>query len=88
MDISAFLRRPRASSRVDAHNAGTTEDSAAYTDAAYWQDEEDEELLNSVTEVANRMLQEGGDADFSPERPVVQAGHVLRGYDMEWRNIL
>lgn len=88
IDISEFLRRPRAATRGDAHIGGTSEDSAASTDAAYWQDEEDDELLNSVTEVANRMLQDNGDGDFTPERPVVHKGHVVRGYDMEWRNIL
>jgi hypothetical protein len=88
MDISEFLRRPRAHSRVDAYIGETDETSAANADAAYWQDEEDDALLNSVTEVAHRMLQEDGDGDATYGRPVVPTGHVVRGYDMEWRNIL
>jgi len=60
----------------------------AYEDSDFAFDDEDEELLNSVTEVANSMLLGyKGDSEgiLGIER---SQGLILRGFDMEWRNIL
>lgn len=53
------------------------------------EDSDDEALLSSVTEVANRMLLEAGeDGMGAGKAAVVTRGHTLRAHDMEWRNIL
>jgi hypothetical protein len=62
-------------------------------DAYSWQhdiaqDEDDDALLSSVTEVANTMLMQSGQGTSSLGGSVLNAGHILRGIDMEWRNIL
>ena len=67
--------------------AAVVENEGENSDFLY--DQEDEDLLNSVTEVANSMLMgytnvhEGGVS--GNEKSV---GLILRGFDMEWRNIM
>jgi hypothetical protein len=75
----------------DPNPSGETADSHA--DAYSWQhdlaqDEDDDALLSSVTEVANTMLIQSGQGTSSFGGSVLNAGHILRGIDMEWRNIL
>jgi hypothetical protein len=97
MDITGFLRRPRAraASHHSTHSAPehgvedeehhSTAASIDDTGASAWFDE-DTELLNSIAEVANQMLQPSA-ADGQGSL-LWDIGQVVRGYDMEWRNIM
>ena len=101
MDISSFMKHNRAPTHFD-HLASTPDAGTESTD--YLPDQEDEDLLNSVTEVANAMLvgQRSVDTVFSSilgYEGVLSIGlgvggqersrgQILRGHDMEWRSIL
>lgn len=101
MDISSFMKHNRAATHSD-HFTGKPDAGAESTD--YLPDQEDEDLLNSVTEVANAMLvgQRSVDTVFSSilgydgvlskglgvGGQERSRGQVLRGYDLEWRSIM
>ena len=95
------MKQTRAATHSD-HLNGKPDAGTENTD--YLPDQEDEDLLNSVTEVANAMLvgQRSVDTVFSSilgydgvlskglgvGGQERSRGQVLRGHDMEWRSIM
>ena len=101
IDISSFIKHNRAATHSN-HLTGKLD--VLSENADYLPDQEDEDLLNSVTEVANAMLvgQRSVDTVFSSilgydgvlskglgvGGQERSRGQILRGYDMEWRSIM
>jgi hypothetical protein len=85
---------PGTTDRVGSGESGpSAEVENPHNDSYSWQhdlaqDEDDDALLSSVTEMANTMLMQSGQGTSSLGGNVLSAGHILRGIDMEWRNIL
>lgn len=111
MDIDHFMRRNRSrAGSVDMGTESGDREDLPHTEeasveqllhgvpgnATFMYDQEDEDLLNSVTEVANNMLMGESPLDSILKGSAVlgvlgaasRQGHYVRGYDMEWRNIL
>jgi len=102
MDISSFLKHHRATTHSEDRYTDQQEEGSESND--FLHDQEDEDLLNSVTEVANAMLvgQRSVDTVFSSVLGYEgglgkglgmggqerSRGQILRGHDMEWRSIM
>ncbi len=104
MDISSFLPKHHRASTHSVNLSTDTQEEAGSESNEYLHDQEDEDLLNSVTEVANAMLvgQRSVDSVFSSflgyEHVLSKGlgiggqersrGQILQGHDMEWRSIM